>query len=324
MSYEYSRLLINVIPQYRYYCEASNCWTKNVENNIRYFDQYCSTNYPDKNCLTQEMVDAWCAKKENETNNSCRARIYPIIGLIDYIKARGLADVNLPDIPKYCKCTYIPCALSKEILKAFFKECDSIQIKKNGPEGKHRRMTIPVLFRLLYSSGIRVYEVRMLKKSDVNLSTGVVSIVQTKKGIQHYIVLHDTMLEILQKYDAAISLLYPNREYFFPGTRKNPYLSNKWLSQNFKQIWDKVCDKSSVAYDFRHNYAVENINSWEGDDPEIFDRLVYLSKSMGHTHLNSTRYYYHFTPRLAQILSEKTEEGLNEMLPEVDYEDFED
>ena len=72
----------------------------------------------------------------------------------------------------------------------------------------------------------------------------------------------------------------------------------------------------------RHQYAVENISSWEDDSFTFSERLHYLSKSMGNRHIQSTLYYYSIVPRLAVQIQAKTEEGFNEIVPEVwDEED---
>lgn len=62
-------------------------------------------------------------------------------------------------------------------------------------------MTLPVFFRLLYSSGIRTTEAVLLERDDVNLENGVVSIKRGKGYDQHYVVLHDTMLPLMRIYD---------------------------------------------------------------------------------------------------------------------------
>lgn len=56
-------------------------------------------------------------------------------------------------------------------------------------------------------------------------------------------------------------------------------------------------------YDFGHNYATTDINRWIGIELAFDDRLVYLSKSMGHRSLESTA-YYSLTPALADVLNE--------------------
>ncbi len=64
-----------------------------------------------------------------------------------------------------------------------------------------------------------------------------------------------------------------------------------------------------------------NINSWPEDPFEFNARLHYLSKSMGHSSIESTLHYYSIVPRLADILREKTEKGMDAILPEVPYEE---
>jgi hypothetical protein len=46
-------------------------------------------------------------------------------------------------------------------------------------------------------------------------------------------------------------------------------------------------------------------------------KLLYLSKSMGHSVIESTKYYYSLVPGLADILKEKTNDSFNNIIPEV-------
>ena len=101
------------------------------------------------------------------------------------------------------------------------------------------------------------------------------------------------------------------------------HLNRQWPSVTFRKIWGTISSLRAVPYDLRHNYAVENIESWANTGYEIFDKLLYLSKSMGHCNLESTRYYYHYTPRLDKFLREKTEKDTTRMMSGINYEDFE-
>jgi Phage integrase family. len=51
-----------------------------------------------------------------------------------------------------------------------------------------RRIIVPVFFRLLYSSGIRTTEARLLRADDVNLDDGVLNIRHSKGFSQHFVV----------------------------------------------------------------------------------------------------------------------------------------
>jgi integrase len=125
------------------------------------------------------MVDQWCKKRDTESIHSCISRIYPVLSFLRYANARGLTDVNIPAAPRAIPGTYILHAFTAEELQFFFNSCDSINAKY-GLIGKINKITVPVFFRLLYSSGMRTAEVRLLRRGDVNLGNGVVSIKYSK------------------------------------------------------------------------------------------------------------------------------------------------
>ena len=160
----------------------------------------------------------------------------------------------------------------------------------------------------------------MLRVEDIDLSHGILNIRYSKGHAQHYIVLHDSMLELLKKYDAAIRKQYPQRAYFFPA-RDNTFHTRKWVQTNFRELWNKYNSSHATAYELRHHYAIENINRWTGEGFGFDVKLLYLSKSMGHSTLESTKYYYSLVPGMADILEEKTGMDFESILPEVDYEE---
>ena len=221
-----------------------------------------------------------------------------------------------------CGSTYIPHAFKKDELEKFFRECDAVVSRR--PEAKYRmkELVCPVFFRLLYSSGIRTTEARYLKREDVDLVHGVLNIRKSKGKGQHYAALHESMTQLLAEYDHAAEKLRPGREYFFETPNGGCY-SRQWVTGMFQSLWEKAngTGSNAVAYALRHNYAVTNINSWPEDPFEFNARLHYLSKSMGHSCIESTLHYYSIVPRLADILREKTERGMDAILPEVPYEE---
>lgn len=290
-------------------------------DNLILFDRYCGQNYPYATALTQEMVDGWCRQRHTEENNSCRARIYVIHSFIRFLNERSLSAVHPPQLPRKEKCTYIPHSFTQDELSRFFHECDSIQVTAKRKTDLIRKLTLPVFFRLLYSSGMRTVEARLLMAVDVDLASGTLNIRKSKGAGQHYVVLHDSMLEIMRDYDAAIAKVVPQREYFFPSL-KNGHFNQGWVVKNFNLLWDKANKDPATAYGFRHNYAVVNINQWVGRGFDFHDRLVYLSKSMGHCTVESTKYYYSIVPGLSDILETHTASGSDWMLPEVpEYEE---
>jgi site-specific recombinase XerD len=316
---EYISRIAPLMREFEQYRLASGRWSENYNLYLSLFDRHCSSNHTNNDELVQEMIDTWCVQRITESNNSCRSRIYPVISFVRYLQKRGLTSVKTPVIPRKEAKTYIPHAFSEAELHNFFEACDSIESYSKTKEQISQRLTVQVFFRLLYSSGIRTNEARMLRKNDVDLVHSVLNIEYSKGHDQHFIVMHDSMLELMRKYDTVISIMYPNRIYFFPA-RGGKCHTNQWISVNFKKLWEKSNNSYAVPYEFRHNYAIENINSWTDDGFDFHQKLHALSKSMGHSVIESTKYYYSLVPRLADVLAEHTNE--DETIPEVRYESY--
>ncbi len=318
---KYTSFLVHLFDAYVSYQKASRHWNESsYEPNLILFDRYCKKNYSEATLLSQEMVDRWCHKRDTETNNSCRSRIYVVVSFIRYLRKRGKTDILGPEIPRKERSIYIPHSFSEVELSNFFQACDNLPSARRTQEQRSRKISVPVFFRLLYSSGIRTTEARMLMVEDVNLCHGILNIRYSKGHAQHYVVLHDSMLELLKIYDTAIRKQYPYRNCFFPA-RNNSFHTRKWVQTNFRELWDKRNSSYATAYELRHHYAIENINRWTDEGFGFDAKLLYLSKSMGHRTLENTKYYYSLVPKIADILEEKTGMDFEYIVPEVDYEE---
>lgn len=317
---EYSLERADIFNSFVRYRIASQKWNPVSANNLLYFDRYCSEHFPGVHGVTQEMITGWCMRRPTEIkNNSVIGRCTIAIQLIKYLLQRELCDIILPDMPKFRRSRRIPHAFEIEELTRFFKESDRLVVQESDKNKKFIYLSLSVLFRLLYSSGMRTTEVRLLDVSDVDLELGVINIRATKGDIQHYVALHDDTTEMLQKFNIIANRRYPGRSLFFPinGKRITEPLTADMLDYHFHRRWDKVNSAKAVPYDFRHNYAIENINRWIDEGYEFNDKFFYLSKSMGHTSLESTQYYYSLVPALAEVIKIKTEAGFNDICPEV-------
>lgn len=283
------------------------------------FHRDCNKHFPNQIYLTIDMVDIWIAKRDNETDGSNRSRIASIIGFLKFIHKRGWIDFEVPLVQKVKKANPIPHAFTEDELKNFFRACDEL---RDGPtlNVKLKKIEVPVFFRLLLSSGMRTTEGRLLKCKNVNLKTGVITIQHTKGYNEHIIVLHDTMRSLLVKYESVICHLVPGREYFFPAVNDKCHW-NKWVFDCFREMWFKYNRAKTVPYALRHNYAIENINKWNNIGYEVHDKLVALSKSMGHSTLQSTLYYYSLVPKLHKVIEDLSGNMYNYLIPDLPDEE---
>jgi len=317
---EYTSRFKDLFLSYIRFREASGVWSETYAKNLLYFDRYCSERFPDTTTLTQDIIDGWARQRETETIASRDKRIYVVLGLVKYCNSRKLAELTVPQASKWEGRTYIPHAFTNEEIILFFHRCDTLEAFTDSRKASRIRcLSLPVFFRLLYSSGIRTTEARMLRRRDVCLETGVLNIVNTKGRNQHFVVLHDSMLALMRKYDDVMEGYIPQREYFFPSGKDRCYTTS-WVDYNFRQIWYSFSKESATAYDLRHHYAIQNINAWKGL-ATVDTHMQYLSRSMGHSDLESTGYYYSLVPAFSDLLKAASEDSFNEIVPEVvDYE----
>ena len=311
-----------IFDEFVQYRIASSAWSNTYQANLNAFERYCTQFFPDNQKLTQDMLNGWYAKKSTECRASTRSRTQVITTLIRYIQKHYNTNLNIPELPKKCKNNHIPHAFSHDELLSFFAECDRLVLTSSKGETALNALTISVIFRTLYSTGMRTTEARLLKTDDINFDEGTVSIVATKGNRQHFVALDPDVAAMMLKYHSIAERLHPNRKYFFYNKTATAPLSAHELRYQFEKRWKRVNVSHAIPYDFRHNYAIQNINHWISNGIEFHDKFLYLSKSMGHSHLESTKYYYSLTPGIANIMHDCSDDSFSSIVPEViNYEE---
>ena len=312
----YTSIGSELFNQFVSHRKTSGRWSAIYDRNLRSFDMHCATKYPKATVLTQEMVDVWCAKRQTENPYSWGKRISVINSFLKYTCNRGLLDLKWNSIPTHGAGNMVikePHVFTDVELNNFFYACDHIQISRYGLIHRLMKLTIPVFFRLLFSSGMRTNEARNLDVQDVDLIHGIINIRHTKGYTEHRIALHPTMKERLVEYDTAVNRLIPDRKCFFPSYYDKHY-TLAWMDYNFEILWYKYNHNQTTAYHLRHHFATTNINSWPAQADKFNRNLLYLSRSMGHSTVDTTMYYYNYTPKLAEILKERKAGTFNEII----------
>ena len=304
------------------YRTACNLWNTGYEMNLTYFDRFCTEHFPLDKEITQGMINGWCEQRDTENKTSLIGRTLSARKLIEYLNERGLVNLTIPEMPTLPPKQHVPHSFTDEELKNFFTKCDARVLSAKSTTKRFRALEMAVMFRLLYSTGMRTTEVRLLRMMDVDIPHAVINIRKSKNSIEHFVALHSETAALLEKYDAVAEKVMPGREIYFPYKDASTPLTADMVTWEFHKVWDSVNTVNAVPYDFRHNYAIQNINSWLSAGFDFNDKFLYLSKSMGHTSLESTRYYYSIVPALANIIEEKSGDSFDDIIPEVpDYEE---
>ena len=306
----------DMMDKYIFYLKASNHLSRFTHKTLIRFNKYCASIDPNVGILTDDIVNEWCGKRPEEQCKSRNLRIGPVRKFLKYTNKHGWTNVLIPENLPAEKSTYNPHGFSEDELSAFFHSTATIKLVgwQNELKFKLRKMQIPVYFRLLYSTGMRTNEARMLRCKDVDLTNGIINIAHSKGLDQHRVALHPTMWNLLKQYNDAMEQLMPGRKIFFPDNNDN-FHGIAWQANVFRNIWKTISSEPARAYDLRSLYAVTNINSWDYDGTEWFDKLLFLSHSMGHRKIESTCYYYQLVPLFFKQLEELTGQALHDLLP---------
>jgi len=105
-----------------------------------------------------------------------------------------------------------PHIFTDEQLEEFFRVCDSFEPVAFP---RYRHILFPAMFRVIFCCGLRNSEVCNLKRSDVNLKNGSIKVIGSKGHKDRVVYLAPDLLELCEKYDAAMEPLLPGRKCFF-------------------------------------------------------------------------------------------------------------
>lgn len=291
------------------------------ERILKQFDRFCKENYPDTETITPDLGLAWSVRKKDEKNGTFEGRISPVRELARYMNRNGIDAFVIPQGLGCGGSRFTPHIFTDEELIDFFILIDKMNV---NPAAPIQHIIYPVLFRLLYSTGLRPIEAVSLPCKNIDLKSGVLHIEQSKGNRDRYIVLSDEMLEIMRKYWRRASEIVPMNLYFFPDSNGES-IRITTVSKVFRKYWLKAKklnnnEKNPRVYDFRHTFATRSIYSQYCKGTDINSFLPYLSAYMGHTHLSDTAYYVHLCPEMFPDTNHIGENNFEDLLPEVSYE----
>lgn len=176
------------------------------------FDQFCLAR--DGEELTKELVHAWAEKRPNESAATLENRVGVVrqlalymtrIGAVAYVVPTGI----LPKVPDY-----VPHIFSDKELAAFFRQVDACHYCAEVPQ---RTWILPLLFRILYGCGLRLSEALNLKVRDVDLHTGVLTVLNGKFNKDRLVPLSPGLLDRCRAYADRLHLFSAPTAYFFPA-----------------------------------------------------------------------------------------------------------
>ena len=149
-----------------------------------------------------------------------------------------------------------------------------------------------IIFRLLYSCGLRISEVIKINIEDINFNENTINIINSKRNASRLVVFSNSMKKCLLGY---INLFEIKDGLLFQNSKNNKICKERLREFYNKILIDSNLNKNAHIHDLRHVFCNKAFNQMleKGYDDNIV--IVYLYKYMGHKYITETEYYLHFT-----------------------------
>jgi site-specific recombinase XerD len=282
------------------YREALGFSRVSYESALQNFDRYAAINHTGCEILNREIVTGWIGQQLDKSRGGAIKKATAIRQFGRYLKAVGKESYIHPEeyITKPPN-TFTPYLFTDDELTRLFRAIDSLPKSESNPLASK---IPPVLFRLIYTCGLRPNEARELPRKNINLKTGEIFLEKTKRKKERIVVMSGDMLVLCRKYIDVLDSLCVESEYLFPSQDRQPH-SSQLIERMLKKCWNDAnpniaADKlpNIRVYDLRHRFASAVLCNWLDEKQNLYNKLAYLQAYMGHEKISETVYYIHILP----------------------------
>ena len=293
------------------------------EKLLKRFDTFCKAKFPDETTVTFKLASEWTASCTGQSNAHRNNRVSIVRNLSIYILSIG-QEAYVPDnltVKAYRPILYIP---TKEEVKAMLAEME----KPTSHNPKQRRINreCKVLFTLYYCCGLRLSEGRLLKREDIDLENGTITIIGSKGQKDRLVYLPEDGIAFMKEYLHYIDASFPEIPWMFPGANIDKPISCSGVEACFNRYWAKLpvaatLKKHPTPHCLRHAFVVERMNEWMLEGVDTNKMIPYLSRYLGHKSPDETYYYYHLAEKAFDVVRQKDTIS-SKVIPEVErYEE---
>ena len=177
------------------------------------FDRFCNELHLESPSISKDLLSLWEKKRPHENESTQLIRISYVRQLCEYLHNKGY---DVPKVfhpaPKKSR-RFVPYIFTKDELERLHSDADATRATSVSPI---RHLIMPVLFRLIYTCGLRVSEALRLKVSDVDLELGMMTIFGAKGDKERMVGISDSMLELMRSYRTNPMIEEFDSEYFSP------------------------------------------------------------------------------------------------------------
>jgi integrase len=173
-------------------------------------------------------------------------------------------------------------------------------------EGRLWPHTWQTLIGLLACSGLRISEAMHLRPDDVDWNHALLIIRESKFGKTRLVPLHPTAMAPLRAYDRHRQKLFPLAQFFFVSERGGR-LAPSTVQGTFSRLRIGIPfqRRPPRLHDLRHTMASMVLQRWLASRKGAVNRVLILSRYLGHGHVEDTYWYLTALPTLLADAGER-------------------
>lgn len=297
---------------------------KSEAGSLRRIDTFLCENNLSEKCITKEMCELWCQKRTYETVTNQASRISIMRVFCRYLNDIGITAYVPPKGITHKRIRYDAHIYTDEELQSFF---DAVDKSQSVPDScPYRGDVMPVFFRILYTSGMRVSELRLARVRDINLEEGYITVHEAKNHKERVVPIHPSLTAKCKGLKEKIHSTSSEDEYFFmmkpgqPMTLVNVY-------RNFRRYLENAgishTGRGPRVHDFRHTYCVNLLRKWTDEEKNLIAYLPYMRTMLGHEGFEETAYYLKLTAERFPYIKERMKESFPDLIKEAEINEHE-
>ena len=302
--FEYQSVLAPYIRDFIHLKEATGCNFLRGKWILNEIDQFFLQNNILEPVITREFVLAWNKTRVNDSPATIYSKYSTIAQFARYMSRQGW-NCFIPRLPesKRSKSDFTPYIFTHNQIDGILQSSDRLRMYDRHMS--NALFCVPVVLRLLYSTGLRVSEALSIKNADVKLEKGYIHIRKTKNGSERIVPVNDSLSKVLQQYVSyrnrmPISSVGSPNSFFF--IKSNGTYCN---AQSVYCCFRKLLAECGIPYvgnhhgprvhDLRHTFAVHAMVQMAHNNQDLYSSLPVISACLGHKSLFATEQYVRLT-----------------------------
>ena len=265
--------------------------------------------------ITKEVTEKYARINLNLSSNTIARNIGVMREFCQYLKTQNIDAYQIPmKLYPQNHNNYMPYIYSKEEIKKLINA--SYEIAKSLPYSYRRHKTLPLIFKILYQTGMRIGEVLDLKIKDYIVNDECFYLKDTKNGQERLIYIPESLNKEILEYHSKFHFNSDLEDYFFKITETK--ISESTIDSNFTKMlilagFTKT-NKHRV-HNFRYCFIIHYLEKVLIDGKDVNVILPVLQVHLGHQSLKALEYYFHITRTMINEIGKVSEQKLVMLIP---------